>query len=130
MFDFVIAKPGVPGRRLGFLSDLLSGAPFDSDSMSDDDDECPLGGNLWIDRSEQDGITLLGNAGHRVHIETPQPLTEAMTAELITPNDSDYQIQADVLQDDTSPFGLISPVDVGPFHLSDLLNFRVKCDWL
>lgn len=127
MFDFAASEPLVPAPKLCFLSDLLSAAPFDPDFMTDDEDECPLGG---INRFKQDGITLLGNAEHSVHIATPQNLTEAMTAELITPMDSDYLIQTNELQDDTSAFGLVSPVDVGSFHLSDLLDVPIEWDWL
>lgn len=71
-------------------------------------------------------LARLGNAEHRVHVERDQNLTEAMTAELITPIESAYLIQTDESQDDVPAFRLASPVAVGPFHLSDLLGAAVE----
>lgn len=121
---FYITAPGpvYPVRWPLFLSDLRVDH-FSPESMTDEESDY----EPWRD---QEDLARLGNAEHRVHIETVQNLTEAMTAEMIIPTESTYTIQTDESQDDAPPFDLASPADVGPFHLSDLLDCPVEWSWI
>lgn len=125
-FYMTAPEPVHPVRWPLFLSDLKV-HHFSPESMTDEESDY----EPWI---EDEDLARLGNAEHRVQIETPQNLTEATTAEMIIPTESDYLIQTDESQDDAPPFHMFdlasSPADVGPFHLSDLLGLPVEWNWV
>lgn len=120
----IAPRPARPVRWPLFLRNLnpehLSDPLLDEESLQQSS-QVPM---------HRDELSLVDSAERKVLIETPKSQPDFLTAERITPTTHKYSIRTNKSRNH-SVASTISPADVCPFHLTDLIDSPApECDWI